>query len=270
MSVAWRSTTARRRIVGVIAMLALVPWLGLYGAALGSLIGTAAVSLPLNLSALARQEGVRVAASSGHCGRGLSASPRRSPADAGRDRIVARARGLAWGGRRFAVALSTSYLSLSPLPEAAARNDARPEDATRARIPAPLASAPRASRRRDGHRAATEPWKWRQAACRRRQSRHQQRVGADVVHDLNSMPWPFGNDTFDEVHAYDVIEHLHDVVRIARGDPPHRTRWRHRAHGSAAFFMRQRVHGRDPSPCLRLAQPRSSPRFGYAASSGAL
>ena len=39
------------------------------------------------------------------------------------------------------------------------------------------------------------------------------RVGADVVHDLNRMPWPFGDDTFDEVHAYDVIEHLHDVVR---------------------------------------------------------
>ena len=55
-------TTAADGIVGVIAMLALVPWLGLYGAALGSLIGTAAVSLPLNLSALARQEGVRVAA----------------------------------------------------------------------------------------------------------------------------------------------------------------------------------------------------------------
>ncbi len=55
-------TTAADGIVGVIAMLALVPWLGLYGAALGSLIGTATVSLPLNLSALARQEGVRVAA----------------------------------------------------------------------------------------------------------------------------------------------------------------------------------------------------------------
>ena len=51
-----RSLRWTRLVVGVMAMLALVPWLGLYGAALGSLIGTAAVSLPLNLSALARQE----------------------------------------------------------------------------------------------------------------------------------------------------------------------------------------------------------------------
>ena len=39
------------------------------------------------------------------------------------------------------------------------------------------------------------------------------RVGADVVHDLNCTPWPFPADTFEEVHAYDVLEHLHDVVR---------------------------------------------------------
>ena len=51
-------------------------------------------------------------------------------------------------------------------------------------------------------------------------------VGADVVHDLNQMPWPFENDTFDEVHAYDVIEHLHDVVRAL--DEIHRIA-RHRA-----------------------------------------
>ena len=37
-------------------------------------------------------------------------------------------------------------------------------------------------------------------------------VGADVVHDLNAAPWPFASDTFDEVHAYDVLEHVQDVV----------------------------------------------------------
>ena len=36
---------------------------------------------------------------------------------------------------------------------------------------------------------------------------------ADVVHDLNCVPWPFADDTFEEVHAYDVLEHLEDVVR---------------------------------------------------------
>lgn len=29
----------------------------------------------------------------------------------------------------------------------------------------------------------------------------------DVVHDLLQLPYPFGNDTFDEIHAYEVLEH---------------------------------------------------------------
>jgi SAM-dependent methyltransferase len=37
--------------------------------------------------------------------------------------------------------------------------------------------------------------------------------GADVVHDLNRLPWPFPDGRFSEVHAYDVIEHLDDVVK---------------------------------------------------------
>ena len=51
-------TTALDGLVGLMAMLMLVPWLGLHGAALGSIIGTAAISLPGNLRALAREEGV--------------------------------------------------------------------------------------------------------------------------------------------------------------------------------------------------------------------
>jgi predicted SAM-dependent methyltransferase len=39
------------------------------------------------------------------------------------------------------------------------------------------------------------------------------RVGADVVHDLNVVPWPFPSDSFEEVFAYDVLEHVNDVVR---------------------------------------------------------
>jgi SAM-dependent methyltransferase len=30
----------------------------------------------------------------------------------------------------------------------------------------------------------------------------------DVVHDLNLLPYPFADDTFDEIHAYEVLEHL--------------------------------------------------------------
>jgi SAM-dependent methyltransferase len=38
-------------------------------------------------------------------------------------------------------------------------------------------------------------------------------VGADLVHDLNCRPWPFESGTFDEVHAYDVLEHVDDVAK---------------------------------------------------------
>jgi SAM-dependent methyltransferase len=37
-------------------------------------------------------------------------------------------------------------------------------------------------------------------------------VGADVVHDLARRPWPLASDSFREVYAFDVIEHLDDVV----------------------------------------------------------
>lgn len=31
--------------------------------------------------------------------------------------------------------------------------------------------------------------------------------GADVIHDLDVTPYPFADDTFDEAHAYDTLEH---------------------------------------------------------------
>lgn len=34
----------------------------------------------------------------------------------------------------------------------------------------------------------------------------------DVVHDLNQLPWPFPNNRFREVLAYDVIEHLEGFI----------------------------------------------------------
>jgi len=33
----------------------------------------------------------------------------------------------------------------------------------------------------------------------------------DVVHNLNQRPWPFANDSFEKLLAYDVIEHLEDI-----------------------------------------------------------
>lgn len=32
--------------------------------------------------------------------------------------------------------------------------------------------------------------------------------GPDIVHDLETIPYPFEADTFDEIHAYEVLEHL--------------------------------------------------------------
>lgn len=32
-------------------------------------------------------------------------------------------------------------------------------------------------------------------------------VGANIVHDLDVFPYPFGDGMFDEIHAYDVLEH---------------------------------------------------------------
>ncbi len=38
-------------------------------------------------------------------------------------------------------------------------------------------------------------------------------TGPDLLHDLNQRPWPLPSDHFREVLAYDVIEHLEDVMR---------------------------------------------------------
>jgi SAM-dependent methyltransferase len=37
---------------------------------------------------------------------------------------------------------------------------------------------------------------------------HDPNCGADVIHDLEEYPWPFQDNSFDEVHAYEVLEHL--------------------------------------------------------------
>lgn len=37
---------------------------------------------------------------------------------------------------------------------------------------------------------------------------HDPNCGANIVHDLEQTPWPIDDDSFDEAHAYCVLEHL--------------------------------------------------------------
>jgi SAM-dependent methyltransferase len=37
---------------------------------------------------------------------------------------------------------------------------------------------------------------------------HDPDCGADVLHNLDETPWPLAESSFDEVHAYEVLEHL--------------------------------------------------------------
>ncbi len=48
------------------------------------------------------------------------------------------------------------------------------------------------------------PFEWENLTTLDWNARHQ----PDVVHDLEVLPYPFDDNTFDEVHGYEVIEHL--------------------------------------------------------------
>lgn len=40
------------------------------------------------------------------------------------------------------------------------------------------------------------------------------KTAADVIHDLNSFPYPFASDSFDEICADNVIEHLGEPIKV--------------------------------------------------------
>jgi SAM-dependent methyltransferase len=42
---------------------------------------------------------------------------------------------------------------------------------------------------------------------------HDAACGADVLHDLETFPYPFKDDFYDEVHLYEVLEHI-----VTQGD----------------------------------------------------
>jgi predicted SAM-dependent methyltransferase len=39
-------------------------------------------------------------------------------------------------------------------------------------------------------------------------------VGADIVHDLNKLPLPFPDNSFDEIWLFNIIEHLNDIFQF--------------------------------------------------------
>lgn len=40
--------------------------------------------------------------------------------------------------------------------------------------------------------------------------------GVDVIHDLDKFPWPFKDNTFEEVYASHILEHVVDLVKIMK------------------------------------------------------
>lgn len=40
------------------------------------------------------------------------------------------------------------------------------------------------------------------------------RSDADVLHDLNLFPYPFSDNTFDDIYCDNILEHLDDVIQV--------------------------------------------------------
>lgn len=38
--------------------------------------------------------------------------------------------------------------------------------------------------------------------------------GVDIVHDLNTFPWPFEDNYFDEIHCYHYLEHAENLITV--------------------------------------------------------
>lgn len=38
--------------------------------------------------------------------------------------------------------------------------------------------------------------------------------GVDVIHDLNKFPYPFKNNTFKEIHGFNILEHLENTIKV--------------------------------------------------------
>ncbi|HUF23331.1 MAG TPA: methyltransferase domain-containing protein [Vicinamibacterales bacterium] len=41
-------------------------------------------------------------------------------------------------------------------------------------------------------------------------------TGPDIVHDMDVVPWPIADSSFDVIRCYDVLEHVGDLVPVMR------------------------------------------------------
>jgi SAM-dependent methyltransferase len=98
---------------------------------------------------------------------------------------------------------------------------------------------------------------------------------ADVIHDLSHFPYPFADDSFDEVYADNVLEHLGDVIRtmeelhrICRNGamvkiivPYFRSRWAFIDPTHCRFFTVDSFAYFDPDSQISRIYPYSPARF---------
>jgi SAM-dependent methyltransferase len=94
---------------------------------------------------------------------------------------------------------------------------------------------------------------------------------ADIVHDLDVLPWPLESDSFDEILLQDVVEHLRDpygvfaeIHRIGRSGASVQLRTPHFS-SALAYSDPTHVHYFSAAAIRALAEPRfahySSARF---------
>jgi len=77
-------------------------------------------------------------------------------------------------------------------------------------------------------------------------------VHADIIHDLNRMPWPFADNSFRLVLAFHSLEHLDDVVAVMREI--------HRVGRSGAIVRIRTPHFSSPDA---FTDPTHLHQFGY-------